>query len=312
MMSFPRLHAYFTKSKQVEGWLSVRIQRSGDAFCFAHVVRPAQGRPVVSFCDTCSGEELQALAKERDFDRYRISCLMNSGEYQMLPVDAPNVPREEMKAAIRWRIKDLLDYGIEEATVDVIDVPQDKGTSARSRSIIAVSARNEIIRNRMALFEKHGMPLSAIDIPELAQRNIAALFEDDGKGIAMLSFDEEGGLLTFIYAGELCLARRIDIALPQLLEDGEEDKGPIDRVTLELQRSIDHFERQFHYIPLTGLLLAPHPQSGGLPDHLAANLTVPVKTADLNEVFDLPETLSLEQQSRFFLALGGALRQEAS
>lgn len=312
MISFPRLHAYFTKSKRVEGWLSVRIQRSGDAFCFAHVVRPAQHRPVVSFCDTCSGDELEALAKERNFERYRISCLMNYGEYQMLPVEAPNVPREEMKAALRWRIKDLLDCDIEESTVDVIDIPQDENLSAKDHSIIAVSARNEIIRDRMALFEKHGMPLSAIDIPELAQRNIAALFEDDGKGIAMLSFDEESGLLTFSCAGELCLARRIDVTLPQLLEGGEEGKAPIDRITLELQRSIDHFERQFHYIPLTWLLLAPLPQSGGMQDHLAANLSIPVKTADLNEVFDLPETLSLEQQSQCFLALGGALRQEAS
>src|SRR5438067_7603301 len=51
-----------------------------------------------------------------------------------------------------------------------------------------------------------------------AQRNISALLEPEGRGVAMLSFDADGGLLTVTFKAELYLARRIDVTLEQLLD----------------------------------------------------------------------------------------------
>ena len=80
----------------------------------------------------------------------------------------------------------------------------------------------------------------------MGQRNIAALFEEPGRGLAMLAFDERGGLLTFTSGGELYMARQTDIGLSQLtgLAAGARD-SVLDRLVLELQRSLDHFDRQF-------------------------------------------------------------------
>ena len=54
--------------------------------------------------------------------------------------------------------------------------------------------------------------LGTIDIPEMAQRNLSSMLETDGRGIAMLSFGEDGGLLTVSCRGELYLSRRIDVS----------------------------------------------------------------------------------------------------
>jgi len=96
-----------------------------------------------------------------------------------------------------------------------------------------------------------------IDIPETAQRNIAALFEMEGRGLAMLVFGDEGGLLTITCDGELFLARRLDITLGQL-QDADENlrQQYLDRVELEVQRSLDYFDRQFHHIPVNRLILS--------------------------------------------------------
>ncbi len=102
-----------------------------------------------------------------------------------------------------------------------------------------------------------------IDIAEMAQRNIAALYETEGRGLALLAFDDEGGLLTITCDGELFLARRIDITLGQLQDADESMRQQYqDRVELEVQRSLDYFDRQFHHIPMERMLVSVPDDSG--------------------------------------------------
>jgi MSHA biogenesis protein MshI len=129
----------------------------------------------------------------------------------------------------------------------------------------------------------------------------------------MLSFGEDGGLLTVTWRGELYLSRRIDVTLVQLLDSEHERKQHcFDKITLELQRSLDHFERQFSFISVARLVLAPTGASG-LDEYLSSNLYTRVETLDLGSVFDLarvPELLDPARQQRFFVPLGAALRGE--
>jgi len=256
---------------------------------------------------------LEKIAKEYHLSRFNCSFLLNFGEYQMLVVEAPNVPAAELKTAVRWRVKDLLDFAVDDATVDVLDIPADRNAQSRNRSLYAVAARNEVIRKRMADFDAAKLPVSVIDIPELAQRNIALLLEDKGRGMALLSFDENGGLLTFTFDGELYSSRHIDVPLSQLnQQDSEQQQRYFDRITLELQRSMDHFERQFSFITISKLVLAPLPAAVNLEAYLATNLYLPVSTLNLDEVFDFSALpgVGAAQRMQCFLVLGAALRTE--
>jgi MSHA biogenesis protein MshI len=241
--------------------------------------------------------------------------LLGSSEYQLLSVDAPNVPAEELKTAIRWRLKDMLDFHIDDATIDVFDVPVDKNAPVRNHSMYAVVSRNQIIEQRQVLFSNAKIPLTVIDVPEMAQRNISALLEPEGRGVAMLSFGAAGGLLTVTYGQELYLSRRIDINLQQLQQSSSDKKTECyDRITLELQRSLDHFDRQYHFITLTKLMLAPLGDAGiGLQLYLASNLYLPVEILNLESVLGIantPQLKSADVQQQFFMILGAALRHE--
>lgn len=277
------------------------------------------GKPRVTLCTISPASNvdvpvLEKLVKEHALCRYNCSFLLNSGEYQMLVVEAPNVPAAELRTAVRWRIKDMLDFAVDDATVDVLDIPADKNAQSRNRSLYAVAARNEVIRKRMADFDTAKLPVSVIDIPELAQRNIASLLEEKGRGMALLSFDENGGLLTFTFDGELYSSRHIDVPLSQLNQpDSEQRQRHFDRITLELQRSMDHFERQFSFITISKLVLAPLPPAVNLEAYLATNLYLPVSTLNLDEVFDFSTVsgVGAAQKQQCFLALGAALRAES-
>ncbi|MCL6487087.1 MAG: agglutinin biogenesis protein MshI, partial [Janthinobacterium lividum] len=256
---------------------------------------------------------LERLNKEMHAQSHLCSTLLGAGEYQLLTLDAPNVPPEELKTAVGWRLKDMLDFPLAEATIDVVGIPVDKNAPVRGQSLFAVAARNAPLAERQALYSECKIALAVVDIPEMAQRNVAALMEPQGRGLAMLSFDGEGGLLTVTFDAELCLARRIDVTLAQLADVDEARRQQYyDRITLELQRSFDHFERQFHFISISKLVLAPT-GSEGLHGYLADNLYMPVELLDLALLFDfsrVPDLQAAASQARFFLSLGAALRQE--
>jgi len=305
---------FFARKKQEPGWMAIQFTPEG--VCLAHVRRVTDNKPLVTFCaiqqaDPADAGALEKLGKEAHLSRYRCTFSLNSGEYQMLVVEAPNVPAAELKTAVRWRMKDMLDFPVNDATIDVLDIPADKNAPSRARSLYAVAARNDIIRRRMATFDAAKLPVSVIDVPELAQRNIATLLEEPGRGLALLSFDEDGGLLTFTHGGELYSSRHIDIPLSQLNQpDSEQRQRYFDRITLELQRSMDSFERQFSFITISKLVLAPLPPAVNLEAYLATNLYLPVSTLNLDEILDFSTVsgVGAAQRMQCFLVLGAALR----
>lgn len=149
----------------------------------------------------------------------------------------------------------------------------------------------------------------------MAQRNISALVETEGRGIAFLSFDNEGGLLTITYNGELYLSRRIDVPLSQLQHGNPEQRNAChDRVTLELQRSLDHFDRQYHFITVAKMVMLPLGQeAAGLQQYLSSNLYLPVEQFDCASVLDMSKVrtaLTDDSMHTHFMALGAALRHE--
>jgi MSHA biogenesis protein MshI len=299
--------------------MAITLQPEG--ICTAYVERSPQAKYTVeqlSFYPSKNAPDaafLEKIAKELHADRYRWTSLLSLDEYQILSVEAPNVPPDELKTAIRWRLKDLLDYHIDDATIDVLDVPAERNASVRAHSMYAVAARNQLIEQRQALFSDARLPISVIDIPEMAQRNVSALLEPAGQGVAMLSFQSGSGLFTITFSGELYLSRRIDIALAQLQQfDGEEKTAVYERIAQELQRSLDHFDRQYHFVTVSKLVLAPLAETAaGLRDYLAANLYIPVEMLDLASILEIskvPALKSPEAQQRYFMTVGAAMRHE--
>ncbi len=305
----------FKQKHRASGWIAVVTSKLGIHIAQADYVGL---RPQVTKCafyplTEVTAAALEKVRKDAQLEDAKFTTLLSDSEYQIMMVDAPKVPVDELKTAVRWKIKDSLDYHIDDATVDVLQIPVNKYGSERAQSLYAIAASNETIRKRIELFEKARIDLSVIDIPEMAQRNIAALYEMEGRALAMLAFGDEGGLFTITSDGELFLARRLDITWGQL-QDADENlqKQYLDRVELEVQRSLDYFDRQFQHIPVSRMLLSA-PRSLGQDKLLTDSLGLSVEMLDIGQAMDIaavPELSDSEFASYALPALGAALRQE--
>jgi MSHA biogenesis protein MshI len=305
------------KAKQKPGWLSLAVSR--DRVDIAHVSRPGGGRPRITLCESYRREgslanTMTRLRKERALEQFRLTALMPAGQYQLLQLEAPAVAAGEMATALRWRIKDMIDFPVESAVVETMSIPLDQSAGGRPPQVFAVVARAEAVRQHADPLNASGLALAAIDIQETAQRNVGALFEANGRGAAVLAFDETGGLLTVTSGGELYLARRIDMSLSALADAAEDERiAAYERITLEVQRSLDHFDRQFGFISLASLLLTGVGPVDGLRDSLAESLYLPVEALDLARVADfpdIPELRATARQAQCLTAIGAALRDE--
>ena len=299
-------------AKQVAGWGA--IVRQGGRLDLVHATAVPGKRPVLHAFDSFRIESAEAdalvrLAAARNLKRLKCVTLLDEGQYSIVQLEAPAVPAEERVEALRWRLKDAVDFAVEGAALAVLDIPAD---GVRQPGVLVVAAAAAVVGERMSQFQKAGVALEAIDIPELSVRNVAALFEQDNRGLAFLSLTETGCLLVINFRGELVLARRIDLTSGAIAKaDDERRQQLLERLALELQRTLDNFDRQYGYVSISRLMLASEYDVRGVVAALADNLYLPVLAMDLAEVVDfsgVPELQALERQAQGLMAIGAALR----
>ncbi len=305
-----------TRSGAARQWCAV-ILRPGRV-TLARMEAVAGKRPrLVAFDERTVGdtpaEALRALRREHRLDRLRCTTVLPQGEYHFHVVEAPAVPEAELKTAVRWRLKDLIEYPPDEAVIDVMPLPQ--GLAAgRGANLIAVAAHRHRVAECIRTFDEAKLDLAAIDILETVQRNVAVYLAEGERAVALLVFGTGAGTLTVSAGGALLFARTFDLGLQQFTEAGNDPAGQAalcDRVALEVQRTLDHFDRQFGGLPLSTLLIAPFPQAEALRAPLAENLYVPVAVADLAAALDFSEAPALSDpniQGRHLRLIGAALR----
>jgi MSHA biogenesis protein MshI len=303
------------KVPSAQDWVAVAID--GRRVDVARVEQRPGQRPRLAVFTTAEADPdasavLKRLTRELRLARARVTALMPQGDYALLPVEAPDVPSAELRTAVRWRLKDVLEYPPEEAAIDVVPLPQGANGGGRSGQVLAVAARTANVAACIELFDGARLGLDAIDIHEMAQRNLAALFEEGEKAVAMVSFTDRRGLFTITARGQLHLARTLDIGAEALSRSvGATRAGLLDRLALELQRSMDHFDRQFGGLQVSRLFVAPFSAVDELRLALAESLYVPVEILDVTRVLDIddvPALRSRDAQGRHLRVLGAALR----
>ncbi len=322
----------FQRKPRNPGVLGISISDEGVAL--AHVRREVGGPPRLlraEFQPLGPGEHASEVLRTRlrqlDLEHVPVATALSPGEFTLQMVPAPEVPPEERCQAVRWRLRDTLPYDVEEAVVDVFDIPPEALRSA-TPMLYAVVAPRWAVQARIELLEDAGANLQYIDIPEMAQRNITALLPEDAQGLAGLSFSRETGLLTLTRQGTLYLARELEqgeqilIPVPERLEatHGLTLEGPapelqraLDSIVLEVQRSLDYYESHFTLPPIQRLAAGGRfREMPGLAEALENQLGLTIHEIDFNSLLASDSPLDASLQARCHQAIGLALRDEAA
>lgn len=275
----------------------------------------------------CDAVALQTKALAELVKEYGVAgapCVgvMEPGSYNLLLVEAPGVAPTELKAAVRWRIKDLIDFHIDDAVIDVFDIPG-QGVQGRPKMMYVVVTRATLVQSYIERAREAKLNLSVIDIPELALRNIAALLPEDQQGVALLHFTRRGGYMTLTRQSALYLTRTIEVGADALMQSARTDSAELppalqralDSVVLEIQRSLDYYESHYAQPPITHLAITP-PEQNPAQDitrtvqYLATHLGIAVRQLDINQVLHCDPPLGRALQARSVLSVGAALRVE--
>jgi MSHA biogenesis protein MshI len=313
-MALPSFLRSFSRGAATAG--SVGIACDGSALSAAVVRRNADAKPRVVACGGFEGgDALPAIAKWRSKNglrRAQANLLLANDEYQILPLDVEQLSAAELAAAARWKVKDMIDFPPEDASVACVRVPGAEGVE-RSRQALAVVTRRKTVVQWMQRAHAAHFELSAIDVPELALRNIAALLPGTA-ACGLLHVGISRATLVMVWQGELCTFRRFDLRAGQLLAaDGEQREALIERLALDLQRTSDAFERQFHAAALGRMWVTEELPGLELAPALSRYVSPDVLPLKLREYVDVDASDALIDPSRsldYIPAIGAALRVE--
>jgi MSHA biogenesis protein MshI len=299
---------YFKRGRRVAGQIGVFATPDGVAA--AQVTPSSSGKPRLDRCVYERGGSDDPFARVLGrLPNRRPPCVsvLDPGGYRLLLVEAPDVPADELRAAVRWRVKDLIDFHVDDAVIDVFEMPPHARGGPR-RLMYAVTAKAELVKREIERVEGAGLKLDVVDIPELSLRNIATLLESDQRGAALLYLSERRSTLLLVRQGVLYLARYIETGVATLAEAGELRPELVAGLALEVRRSLDYFESHYEQTSIQQLHVSGLETADR--EAIARDLGLTVREVDLTTLFETQEALSMELQRLCMPAIGAALRKD--
>lgn len=259
---------------------------------------------------------------------------------QLLQIEAPPVPPQELKAAARWRIKDMVETRLDELTLDVLRVGD--GRERAAHQLFVAAAPNALIQSTGEWAQAAGLDLRVIDIRETAQRNLQSAAAqrrgDAARASAALVLHGGLALLTISAGGELFYTRRIEdtaaleparsgpAAAPAPAADmdfdamdivdygAEPDAAParaeVPHLVIELQRSLDVWERSWPDLPLAGVDVYAGARTGALVELLRGALGIAVAPLEPLALFEGLERVAPALRDALLPLLGALLRDD--
>lgn len=296
-------------------WLG--ISHSGGMLHAARVAHAPGGKPKLldlKFEPVADlGEGLQQLSKAIQLRQTRLCGVLDRAQYRLLSVEVPDIPQPEWRDAMRWRLKDYVDFPMDDALLDILALPE--ATQVRQTQQAMAMVVQRVDYNRWALgADDMGLRWRALEVPETATRVLSSFAEQEGEAHGMLLFGQAYALLVITYKGKLVMTRNIEVALDSIVGDSEARGSALGRASLEVLRTLDNFDRMHSEVRLSSLSVVSPQEGDEIIEVLTDLIYVPVSKyrlsdwMDLSALGDVGQRLGESGNLEEFSAIGAALR----
>ncbi len=296
--------------------MGLEIRRDGIALAEARYDASKRAKRIIhyDFRALTKADQLEAACMElvRDHQLEGASChlVLGADEYQTYPVEKPKVEAAEVVEALKWKVKDLLDYDLAKAVIDAYPLPAD-AVRGRNELMTVVVSRRELIQKRVDLLRSLGLNLAAIDITDMALRNLCVslqVVQENPRAQALLHLRDGAGMMVMVRGMDLYLARHFDFSVANLNDPSRQDQV-IQQLGLEIQRSFDYFESQMGQVPPAELLLFGPDPSMPLANMIGGSIAARVAALDpAQHWLERGSQASWLDEINTFVAQGAALR----
>jgi MSHA biogenesis protein MshI len=306
------LFAFF-KKKSHAGVLGLEISDQGLSLAVAKPDADGHLKITACFSKKCGKSEylehIKSWVSENNLSGFDCHIVLSSSQYKTFPVEKPQVEDAELADAVRWKVKDLLDYPVDDAVIDVFEFPTD-ALRGRPEQVSVVSAKKSVVQSLVNLINDAGLSLLTIDVVDLALRNIASrLVEVENQTAALLYLRAGNGMIVLIKNNILYFSRHFDFSL-EALNDVEQQDNVIQHLALEVQRSFDYFDSQMAQVPPQKLyLIGPTPQLP-LANMLGGSISADVNVFDMSVCFG-EQHKTTQNDINGLVAMGSALKEGA-
>lgn len=292
---------------------TIGVEFTAEGVSFAVIERSSVSLPKLTHCEFIASklpESSSLLLAERlsELGITRAPChlVMTPSQYQLMLGDAPNVPADELAEALRWRLKDVIHFPVADAVVQAFLLPTDASRTGQPMAYAVVAQRADV-QKLVSLTTKAQLNLQSIDIPELALRNLIVHCCDTQRAVAVARIVQHSGNVLIVRDQQIYLSRSFALDY----NGGLLDDLPENALALELQRSLDYYDRQMRQAQPSSLLFCgDNITADKLTDPIRQSLHVPVGLLSITDGLDVNEAISEHQLSLGLIAIGAALREQ--
>ncbi|MGJ8691098.1 MAG: hypothetical protein ACSHW0_01305 [Thalassotalea sp.] len=266
-------------SKGSNNSLSIGLGASAISYCYF----PDRGAPTCTKLDLINDDYALTLATLHQNSDLNGDCelILSAKYYQIVQVDKPKVPDNELHAALKWQIKDLVTIPADDMTLDYFDGP----TLAGADKINVVCAQTSKLKPLVEVLHKNNLRLIKITTEEFAF--VELLKSAQGANLLVAQQPNEDIVILIIQNGCLYFYRRLR-GFANIGQRSEEElvMGAIDNLSIEIQKSVDFFERQLKQPPVKKIkVLLPIKTEAFIARKLTENTHIPVELANLPESY---------------------------
>jgi MSHA biogenesis protein MshI len=122
-------------------------------------VRPRVVGAALSHSAPRSADEWRRLAQSANLGGARLITLLDPAAYQTLVVESPSVPEDELRGALTWKVRDMINIHTDDAMLDYLPIPASEG---RVPSLYVVAAQAAAVRQLAQPFQEAELPLEVI------------------------------------------------------------------------------------------------------------------------------------------------------
>ncbi|WP_140048528.1 hypothetical protein [Thioflexithrix psekupsensis] len=297
-----------------QGQLHVSIGISPSHVCLASLWREANKITVtaldkVTYQPPQLTNVLHELAARWGFCTHPPCVLvMPTSTYQLVRVEVPrDLNTAGISDLVTEQLQAKLTFDLSRVIFDFFE-PPDYLNPDYSRWIYVVVTEKALIQNYTRPIVAAGFNLQAVDIPEMALRNLLALSPIYSENQGILWLDDYRSILILTHKQMICSIEFIALGRQHLLQNMPEQ---IPTLISTLEQSIYQYMQHFNLPRISQLMIAPVVDDlPTLPHCLSQALHIPSQPLVLNQ-WVRTENLSFPLTSAdYFLVLGAALREE--
>jgi MSHA biogenesis protein MshI len=244
---------------------------------------------------------LDQCVKEHNIKGVATSCILSRDLYRLILIDIPeNVPKNELREATKWLIKDLIDFPMDNLASDVFLLPK---FSQNDNNAYVCVAKKHMLKVRQQQIISSELALVEMSIIDLALAALTAQLPENQIHV-LVSLLPSHSTLLLTMNHSLCLKHDIECTIDFSSENNQIKS--LDTLPTQIGSFIKFFLAQLNQnYPVEIFVLPTGKYTEVIIDKIHSSLPYPVKQIDISKLFSFPPNTPQKDIDHCLVSLGG-------